>query len=360
MRTNPLLLLVAALSAATALAEEPNNNPFDATFLPAGVLSVLDDMSAGSFPDTLLAATDQFGVIVEIDDDDSRLGNGLASGVFDVPTSSGQVSFLVSGFGDDSFVGDHSEFGDYEAFVTVRDLFGEEVDFFSVTGTLTPGLADDYSFSDFNWFGGTFDVEIDNTIAGGDVDFFTFTGLTPGADFTARTTDPDGFSPDTILGWFDGIGGLIDLNDDADGSTRLSELSGVVPASGEVTLAVTAYDDFDFVGAHGESWTYGLEIELATVDLPGDANGDGKVDLVDLDILGQEAGLMNFPNGIPRADFNGDGNVDLVDLDILGQNFGAMAAVATPEPTAAAMLVGGLALAGARRGGWPGGLALHS
>ncbi|MEO0529425.1 MAG: dockerin type I domain-containing protein [Planctomycetota bacterium] len=69
--------------------------------------------------------------------------------------------------------------------------------------------------------------------------------------------------------------------------------------------------------------------------LPGDANGDGNVDLLDLDILGQNFGLM--PATLAQGDFNGDGKVDLLDLDILGQNFGMSAAVAVPEPSTLAI-----------------------
>jgi len=53
--------------------------------------------------------------------------------------------------------------------------------------------------------------------------------------------------------------------------------------------------------------------------LPGDANGDGKVDFSDLLILAQEYGHFNERN---LADFNGDGKVDFADLLILAQNYG--------------------------------------
>lgn len=91
---------------------------------------------------------------------------------------------------------------------------------------------------------------------------------------------------------------------------------------------------------------------MAVVDpgLPGDANGDGKVDLLDLDILGANFGLTGGAT-VSQGDFNGDGNVDLLDLDVLGSNFGAMAgmAVAVPEPTGVAIVAVGLIGAAARR-----------
>ncbi len=52
---------------------------------------------------------------------------------------------------------------------------------------------------------------------------------------------------------------------------------------------------------------------------PGDLNGDGVVDLVDMSIL-----LNNFGNTGPNlpGDIDGDGDVDLVDLSLLLSNFG--------------------------------------
>ena len=66
---------------------------------------------------------------------------------------------------------------------------------------------------------------------------------------------------------------------------------------------------------------------------PGDVNGDGDVDLLDLDILG-----FNFGKPPPRTrqqgDLNGDGVVDLLDLDIMGRCFGAThGAASVPEPS---------------------------
>ena len=56
---------------------------------------------------------------------------------------------------------------------------------------------------------------------------------------------------------------------------------------------------------------------------PGDINGDGHVDVVDLlwlvDAFGSIAGDANYD---VRCDFNGDDAVDVVDLLTLVENFG--------------------------------------
>lgn len=328
---NRFALLISCLVGQGAFADEPNNDFFSATVLEPGQLSVSDDVSS-AFPDTLVGERLLFGGVGETNDDDFSAGDGLGSALFDLPISNGQVSFSVSGTGDDFFDGNHDQSGGFEAIVTVYDFFGDQIDMVSFTDELVPGLANDYSFSDSDYFNGAYDVIIDNTVGfNGDVDFFTFTELPPGDLFTAEVLDPDSFSLDSVLGWFDGTGELIDSNDDISFSNRRSQLSGTVPANGEVTLAVTGHPDSDFVGDHAEEWTY--ELVLSTIPnevLLGDANGDGSVDLLDLDILGASFGQS--PATLEQGDFNGDNVVDLLDLDILGQNFVATAS-AVPEPS---------------------------
>ncbi len=85
---------------------------------------------------------------------------------------------------------------------------------------------------------------------------------------------------------------------------------------------------------------------------PGDANGDGMVNLADLQILGDN--WQSTTATWAQADFTGDGNVNLADLQILGDNWGfgvgadlafdeALAQVSIPEPATLLMLgIGGL------------------
>lgn len=78
---------------------------------------------------------------------------------------------------------------------------------------------------------------------------------------------------------------------------------------------------------------------LAFVPIPGDANGDAKVDLMDFAIL-----KSNFNSGesLTEGDFNLDGAVDLADFSILKDNFSGSAAQSVPEP--ASLLLSVLAL----------------
>jgi probable HAF family extracellular repeat protein len=95
-----------------------------------------------------------------------------------------------------------------------------------------------------------------------------------------------------------------------------------------------------------ESWLVDLNVTL----IPGDANGDGKVDLTDFGILKSNFGTGTTPE---QGDFTGDGKVDLTDFGILKANFGKGAGLAVPEPSGwvLAVLAGlaGLLLLSARR-----------
>jgi len=66
----------------------------------------------------------------------------------------------------------------------------------------------------------------------------------------------------------------------------------------------------------------------ATALLPGDANGDGKVDVVDLGIVATSYGKTG--KSWSQGDFNGDTKVDVVDLGILASNYGRTISPTTP------------------------------
>ena len=273
------LAAVAALIVGSCVsAAEPNEDFFGATLLVPGVTTVSDDVfgSPTPAPDTTLGAFDESGGLIEVDDDSSSFGNGLGSALFGIPVNAdGSIELAVSGYSDFDFDGidddegfDHGQEGAYDLFVDVFDASGELLDFFDEFGELFTGSVESFSFGDPTWAGGTFDVEIDNFVdfEPGDVDFYRFTGLEPGLPFVAEITDGDF---DTVLGLFDDLtGDLLDEDDDA-GDGLLSLIEGVVPASGEVVLAVTGYADFGFFGQHTEFGDYTLTV--TTIPEPGAA-----------------------------------------------------------------------------------------
>ena len=118
-------------------------------------------------------------------------------------------------------------------------------------------------------------------------------------------------------------------------------IESLLGGASHVGLRLASLDAFDYVSFDSTEETFpGSTPPTLTIEylfdappIPGDFNGDGSVDLLDLDILGRNFGRMGdatFADG----DANGDGNVDLLDLDTMGLNFGVPASETVPEPAA--------------------------
>jgi len=219
----------------------------------------------------------------------------------------------------------------------VFDAGNNPIDDFTVNGTLLPDFTDEYTFSDSHWVGGNFSINLNNTVdgfTGGDVDFFTFTGLTSGATFSAETSSIG--TIDTILGWYNDAGTLIAQDDDS-GTGVWSLLAGTVPASGQLTFAVTGSGDDSFLGEHAQQEVFDLQLTIEGANLPGDFDGDGDVDGTDLThpTLGWEA---RYGNDLGGGDF-------LLWQQELGAGAGSLASSqAVPEPTSFALAFVSLSL----------------
>jgi hypothetical protein len=77
--------------------------------------------------------------------------------------------------------------------------------------------------------------------------------------------------------------------------------------------------------------------------IPGDANGDGKVNDVDAQAVAASWGTTSGGTWA-MGDFNGDGAINAADASVMAANwhYGVSEAAGVPEPTVLAMLLGGL------------------
>ena len=353
-----LILAAVGLAAGQAVGSfEPNDDFASRAILDPGVTTVSDTITAGvagSGPDTTLAAFTAGGLLIEVDDDSSPLGDGLASALQQVTVNSdGTIRLKISGYpdmdpmdgNDDDWGTPHLESGPFDLSVTVFDSGDVQIGSHDVSASLVAGSV--YTVGTITGYGGSdyFNAIIDNTPSTLDdvMDFMTFTSLAVGEHFEATVTAG---TFDALLGRFDNSGVLIEYDDDG-GAGLLSNISGTVPGDGQLHLAVTGYADVLFQGDHAQSGDYTLSVALPA---PGDANVDGYVDGLDYVVWSNNFGLSDT---IWReADFNDTKDTDGLDYVIWSNNYAPLPGGLVPEPATAALLaVGAVAtiLSGRRR-----------
>lgn len=119
----------------------------------------------------------------------------------------------------------------------------------------------------------------------------------------------------------------------------------------KTSLCINAGNDTDvqsgWLDMDGQTRINGSHVDLGadewkTAAIPGDANGDGAVDVGDLGILAANYGTTS--GATPReGDFNGDGAVDVGDLGILAANYGTQASGSSDYNTDYAKVFGATA-----------------
>ena len=133
---------------------------------------------------------------------------------------------------------------------------------------------------------------------------------------------------------------LLDIVFTGDGTVTIA---GASLSGGDVLAQGGGFDAIVNIGEISESI-----VEGGVPGIPGDFDGDGDVDGVDLGVFAFD--FANSPEGGPpfaQADFDEDGDVDGVDLGVFSFSFANFppSATAVPEPSSA-MILAGLAVAG--------------
>lgn len=142
----------------------------------------------------------------------------------------------------------------------------------------------------------------------------------------------------------DSLSNFLDL---VDGTDAIRWWNGTINDWDSLT---TATPDTDYTLEYltdGNLTDYTLLTVTASGPVPGDANGDGRVDGSDVTILANNWQLGVDDNQTATwamGDFNHDGRVDGSDVTILANNwqYGATTAAAVPEPATIALLLTGL------------------
>ncbi len=121
--------------------------------------------------------------------------------------------------------------------------------------------------------------------------------------------------------------GLLYWGDFATGALQQFQIdaSGVPLPDLIYAFSETADGEIYLLGGAKDGST-GVVLRLARATPYGDTNGDGRVDLVDLN------NVRNNFGGIGLGDANSDGAVDLQDLNAVRNNFGAVGPRPVPEP----------------------------
>lgn len=182
-----------------------------------------------------LGLFDASGNLIRTAYDASPTGNYAPAMRGTVPAS-GTLRFKVTGSSDYNF--DGSE------------------EFYDELGNEVPGEPH-YAEGEY-----TFSVLTGDTDVQGDVDFFTLTNMNPGDIFFISAPLSE---YGVRLAWFADNGAMVGTSNYSD-LTYTETISGIVPASGNVHIAVSGYDDYEFTGNHSNPGEYLLKVLTESVN----------------------------------------------------------------------------------------------
>ncbi|MEH1935564.1 MAG: hypothetical protein V7L14_18065 [Nostoc sp.] len=99
---------------------------------------------------------------------------------------------------------------------------------------------------------------VDGQLESESVDFYTFSNFDTGNLFTVEVNSQ---SFDPLLGQLNDFGKILETNDDQSDNNVLPILTGKIPATGNLNLAVSGLRDINLIGDHFESGSYTLSLK---------------------------------------------------------------------------------------------------
>ena len=142
------------------------------------------------------------------------------------------------------------------------------------------------------------------------------------------TTTFQGGSIDNAAGSITGLSAERQGDQGVTGAGTLLQVGFKAKSSGETKLTLQNLQFDAITGGNAAVESYEITLTIEEQVIAGDANRDGKVNILDLVLVAQQFG-QSMPADSP-ADVTGDGVVNILDLVRVAQNFGNTAASAAP------------------------------
>ncbi len=301
-------------------------------------------------PDTYIGAFDKLERVIAQDDNSSSLGNGKASALYGlepVPDGDGGNSTIrlwITGrpdgfdgnFNGLFFNGPHRQIGEFTLHITyyIDHAIPPRSDTYTEQDTRVLRFETGAESFRINLFPPqdttSVDIVIDNTTGTqpvlDDVDHYLIEGLEPLCDYAITAVagvDVNTCLPsDTVLGWFDKNGNLINTDSNSGPIPQYPQLSVLTDANGRLRIAVSGRGDLNFNGLV-DFLEGSRTIDTPIPDPPKTHRVHGCYTLLFDHIIHQPDNLPTTDREMMlHGDLNTDGTVNVIDLAIMLNNFG--------------------------------------
>jgi hypothetical protein len=155
---------------------------------------------------------------------------------------------------------------------------------------------------------------------------------TPGGDFVAQLSATTNVPAGGAVTWNSSPGLVADVNSWL--TNPASNFGWLIKDAENLTRTARRFSSSENSTAANRPLLT-IDFTVPPTRTPGDVNGDGFVDRVDVALLSANYGTTTTANNFDLGDFSGDGKVGVADLAILQRNFSPLAVpspASVPEP----------------------------